>query len=197
MRSPRTLTGLLVVAALAAFPVAHALAHHHEGDHTKSKRTVYDFKAKLNDGKSTSLRRWQGKVLLIVNTASQCGYTPQYRGLEALYQRYKDRGFEVLAFPANDFKSQEPGTDAEIRDFCSREYNVTFPLFAKISVKGEKQHPLYAYLTHESDPPGDVRWNFGKFLIGPDGRVVARYDSKVEPESTAVTREIDRLLAQQ
>jgi len=184
----------LLAVPLLALVLSVVTGHEALATATKSKHTVYDYKARLNDGTDTSLKRYKGRVLLIVNTASQCGYTPQYEGLEALYQRFKDRGFEVLAFPANDFGKQEPGTDAEIREFCTTEYHVTFPLFAKISVKGEQQHPLYRFLTTASEPPGDVRWNFSKFLVGSDGRVVARFDSKVAPESTAVTDEIEKLL---
>jgi len=194
MSSHRLRLLVLPLLALALMPTPHVgSAAASEGG--KSKRSVHHFKARLNDGTSTSLKQFKGKVLLIVNTASKCGYTPQYQGLEALYQRYKGRGFTVLAFPANDFKSQEPGSDADIRAFCTAEYGVTFPLFAKISVKSEKQHPLYTYLTRDSDHPGEVRWNFSKFLVGPDGRVAARFDSKVAPESTAVTDAIEQLLA--
>lgn len=161
----------------------------------KPARSAHDFSAKTSDGRTVSLASYRGKVLLIVNTASRCGFTGQYEGLEALAQRYRARGFEVLAFPANDFMNQEPGTDEQIRAFCSTEYGTTFPLFSKISVKGGKAHPLYAWLTRQSSKPGDVRWNFTKFVIGPDGQVAARFDSKVEPLSAEITGAIEGLLA--
>ncbi len=137
----------------------------------------------------------RGRTLLIVNTASRCGFTPQYTSLEALYQRYKGRGFEILAFPANNFRGQEPGTNAEIKEFCSLKYRTTFPLFEKISVKGKDIAPLYAYLTRESGHPGGISWNFAKFLVGPDGRVVARYDPATDPLDQNVTKRIESSLA--
>jgi len=143
--------------------------------------TVHDFRVKTIDGDERKLSDYRGKTLLIVNTASRCGFTPQYESLQALYERYHARGFEVLAFPANDFLSQEPGTDAEIKTFCSTKFRTTFPLFAKISVKGSGIAPLYAYLTHDSGFPGDIPWNFTKFLVGPDGKVVARFDPRTDP----------------
>lgn len=158
-------------------------------------RGVHDFKVRSIDGKDVALSQYKGKALLIVNTASRCGFTPQYEGLEAVYQKYRAKGFEVLAFPANNFMNQEPGTDAEIQKFCSLKYDTTFPLFSKISVKGKEISPLYAYLTQRSPFPGDIKWNFNKFLVGPDGHVVARFDSKVEPTSPEVTAAIEKLLA--
>lgn len=159
-----------------------------------TKHTVYDFKMKSIDGKPIPLSKYKGKALLIVNTASRCGYTPQYEGLESLYEKYRERGFEVLAFPANDFGQQEPGTDAEIQKFCSLNYKTSFPLFSKITVKGKGIHPLYAYLTKESPFPGDIKWNFNKFLVGQDGQIAARFDSRTEPMSKNVTDAIDKLL---
>src|SRR3954465_8014062 len=127
------------------------------------------------DAKDTSLKAYQGKVLLIVNVASKCGYTPQYEGLEAIQKKYEAKGFTVLGFPCNDFGSQEPGTAEEIKTFCSSKYNVTFPLLAKLHVKGAEQHPLYAALTGKTSPfPGDIKWNFGKFVIGRDGKILQR-----------------------
>jgi glutathione peroxidase len=141
------------------------------------------------DGKETSLKAYAGKVLLIVNVASKCGYTRQYAGLEKLYRDQKERGLVVLGFPSNDFGGQEPGTEAEIKEFCSSKFDVSFPLFSKVSVKGPEQHPLFAALTGpESPAPGPVKWNFGKFLIGKRGEILARYDSKTEPDD-------DKLLA--
>jgi len=147
------------------------------------------------DGKETSLKAYSGKVLLIVNVASQCGYTRQYEGLEKLYRTYKDRGFVVLAFPSNDFGGQEPGTEAEIKEFCSSKFDVSFPLFSKISVKGEDQHPLFAALTGPASPaPGPVKWNFGKFLIGKRGEILARYESKIEPGDQTLAAAIEAAL---
>ena len=182
-------TIVLVAALLLAAPIGFASAG-------ASKHTVYDFKLRSIDGKKTSLSQYKGKVLLIVNTASKCGFTPQYEGLETVYQRYHDRGFEVLAFPANNFGQQEPGTDAEIKTFCSTQYKTTFPLFSKISVKGGDMHPLYVYLTRDSGFPGDIKWNFTKFLVAPDGHIAARFDSKQDPASDDVTQAIEKLLPQ-
>jgi glutathione peroxidase len=156
--------------------------------------SVLDFTVKSNDGKSVDLSQYKGKVLLIVNTASKCGYTPQYEGLEKVYNTYKDKGFDILAFPANDFGHQEPGTNEQIREFCTSKYSVTFDLFEKIVVKGEGQAPLYQFLTSKSTDPqfaGPIKWNFTKFLISKDGKIVARYDSKVKPEDKQVTDAIE------
>ena len=156
--------------------------------------TLYDFKVQTIDGTSRSLADYRGKTVLVVNTASRCGFTPQYESLEALYQQYKERGFEVLAFPANDFLGQEPGTNAEIQKFCSSRYHTTFPLFAKISVKGKRMAPLYQWLTRDSEFPGDIGWNFTKFLVGRDGKVVARFASNTDPRSKDVIAELEKLL---
>jgi len=134
--------------------------------------------------------------LLIVNVASKCGYTPQYKGLEATYKKYKDQGLVVLGFPCNDFGSQEPGSNEEIKTFCSDNYSVTFPLFDKLHVKGAQQHPLYTALSGKDSPyPGDVKWNFGKFLVGRDGKIIKRWDSAAKPESKEVTEAIEAALA--
>ena len=145
-------------------------------------------------GHPSSLGEYSGKVRLVVNVASRCGLTPQYTALEALYRKYRDRGFVVLGFPANEFGAQEPGTDAEISDFCSTEYDVTFPLFSKIVVKGEGQHPLYQYLTKIHG--GEIPWNFTKFLVDRKGHVIARFAPKDEPESPQVTSAVEGALAQ-
>ena len=155
---------------------------------------VHAFKMATIDGKNISLSDYKGKALLIVNTASKCGYTPQYKGLEKLYEAYKDKGFEVLAFPANNFKAQEPGTNEEIKSFCFLNYKTTFPLFAKSSVKGDDINPLYKYLTTQSPFPGDIKWNFNKFLVDPDGNVVARYDSPVDPLAPELTSKLESIL---
>ena len=148
------------------------------------------------DGKDTSLKAYEGKALLIVNVASKCGYTKQYEGLEAVWRKYKDQGLVVLGFPCNDFGSQEPGTNEEIKQFCSSKFDVTFPMFDKLHVKGAEQHPLYAALSGKDAAfPGDVKWNFGKFLIGRDGKVIARYDSKVAPGSPELDKAIEAALA--
>ena len=136
-------------------------------------------------------------MLFLVNVASKCGFTPQYQGLEALHQKYKAKGFEVLGFPCNDFGAQEPGTTQEIKTFCASQYQVTFPLFDKLHVKGQEQHPLYAALTGKRSPlPGEVKWNFGKFLIGRDGKLIQRFESKVAPDSPEVVQAIEAALAQ-
>jgi len=152
---------------------------------------------KAIDGTDKSLSDFVGKVLLIVNVASKCGFTPQYEGLESLYQRYRERGFEILGFPANNFGRQEPGTDAEIQSFCSLTYGVTFPMFSKISVKGKDIHPLYAFLTDkETDPAfaGKISWNFNKFLIDRTGKVVNRFDSKDAPMGDKIPRSVEEML---
>ncbi len=155
---------------------------------------IYKFSVTTIDGQQKSLADYKGKVLLIVNTASHCGYTSQYKGLEALYQEYKDKGFEILAFPANNFMGQEPGSNEEIKKFCSLKFKTTFPLFAKISVKGANIDPLYQYLTRESSFKGDISWNFNKFLISREGKVSDRFDSKVEPQEQAVKSKLEGLL---
>jgi len=162
------------------------------------KQTVYDYSAPLLDGQEQSLAQFSGQVLLIVNTASKCGFTPQYAGLEALYQTYRDRGFTVLGFPSNQFGAQEPGSAAEIATFCETRFAVTFPLFAKIEVNGPAAHPLYRLLKREQPGllgvfgSGNIRWNFTKFLVDRNGRVTARYGPARKPEKLAGA--IERLL---
>ncbi len=151
-------------------------------------------------GKDVDLSKYKGKVVLMVNVASQCGKTPQYKGLEALYSKYKDQGLAVLGFPANEFGKQEPGTNAEISQFCTSKYGVDFPMFSKIVVKGEGIHPLYQFLTSESTNPGhagEISWNFAKFLVNRKGEVVARFDPKVKPESPEVQAAVEKALAEQ
>ena len=194
MRRPPSPWILMVAALLPAVPTGPLAAADKE-----TPTTVLDIPVKDIDGQDVNLAQFQGKVLLVVNTASQCGYTPQYEGLEALYQNYKTRGFEVLAFPANEFGRQEPGTNAEIKTFCKTRYDVTFPLFSKIVVKGEGIHPLYQFLTSpETDPKfaGEITWNFTKFLLDRQGRIIARFAPGDEPESPKVTRAIEAALAQ-
>ena len=154
--------------------------------------SVHDFTMKTIDGAPAPLSQYKGKVLLIVNVASKCGYTPQYAGLQSLYEKYRNQGLVVIGVPANNFGGQEPGTDADIKTFCSRNYNVTFPMMSKVSVKGADQTPLYGYLTTGS---GDVRWNFTKFLVGKDGNVLSRFESKVTPDSPELTGAVEQALA--
>jgi glutathione peroxidase len=157
---------------------------------------LYGFTLNSIDGKPAPLSEYKGKVVMIVNVASQCGYTPQYSALEATYEKYKDRGFVILGFPANNFGAQEPGTNEEIKTFCTRKYSVKFPMYAKISVKGEDQAPLYAYLTKQSGAgvAGDIKWNFTKFLVDRNGNVVQRFEPAVTPDSKEVTEAIEAQL---
>ncbi|MEM9772690.1 MAG: glutathione peroxidase [Cyanobacteria bacterium P01_D01_bin.73] len=156
---------------------------------------VSDIAVKTIDGADTTLGAYGGKVALIVNVASKCGYTKQYSGLEALYQKYKDQGFVILGFPCNDYGAQEPGTNEEIKQFCTTNYGVTFDMFDKVSTRGAEQHPLYTSLTKNADPAGDVGWNFEKFLIGKNGEIAGRFKSGVTPESAELTGAIEAQLA--
>ena len=161
-----------------------------------SAQSIYGIKLKDLDGKDTTLSNYKGKVLLIVNVASKCGFTKQYTGLEAIYQKYKAQGFAVLGFPCNQFGGQEPGSNEEIKQFCSGKYHVTFPLFDKIEVNGDKRHPLYTALAGKDSPhPGDIKWNFTKFLIGKDGKLLQRFESAVTPESPELTAAIAAAIA--
>ena|ERR1017187_6949473 len=159
---------------------------------------LYDFTLPSIDGDSTPLSAYKGKVILLVNVASRCGYTPQYSALESIYEKYKQQGLVILGFPANNFGAQEPGTNAEIKTFCSTKYSVTFPIFAKISVKGNDTAPLYEFLTQKANPAvaGEIKWNFTKFLADRNGRVVARFESAVKPDSPEVVAAIEKLLKQ-
>jgi glutathione peroxidase len=159
--------------------------------------SIYDFPVEDIEGRPVSLEQYRGKVLLVVNVASRCGFTYQYEGLEALYRQYAGRGLVVLGFPANDFLGQEPGSNGQIKEFCTLNYGVSFPMFSKIHVKGRDAHPLYRYLTDKSTNPrfaGGITWNFNKFLIGRDGQVLARFGSKEEPGSEAVRRAVEQAL---
>ena len=160
--------------------------------------TIHEFTLNSIDGQPTPLAQFKGKAVLIVNVASRCGFTPQYVGLEAVYQKYKDKGLVVLGFPANNFLWQEPGTNEEIKAFCSTKYRVTFPMFAKVSVKGGNQAPLYQFLTDKKANPstgGAVAWNFTKFLADRNGKVIARFGSKVAPESPELVKAIEAALS--
>lgn len=162
------------------------------------QKSIYEFTMKDIDGNDMRLDTYRGKLVMIVNVASKCGYTPQYEGLENIYEKYKDRGFVVIGFPANNFLGQEPGSDADIKEFCRLTYGVSFPMFSKISVTGSDQHPLYTMLTSKQSNPefgGDITWNFNKFLIDRNGSVVARFAAKELPESEAVAAAIEKHLA--
>ncbi|MGM0505614.1 MAG: glutathione peroxidase [Bacteroidota bacterium] len=158
--------------------------------------SIYTFPVQTIEGRETSLLEWEGDLLLIVNTASECGFTPQYEGLESLWNHYKRRGLTVLGFPSNDFGKQEPGSNDEILEFCKRRFGVTFPLFQKGPVKGEDAHPLFRYLTQEANPEqkGEIKWNFEKFLIGREGTLLNRFSSRIKPESGRLTRAIESAL---
>jgi glutathione peroxidase-family protein len=154
---------------------------------------IYSFKVKNDQGKEVSLEQYKGKVLLIVNTATRCGFTPQYKDLEAIYEKYNEQGFEILDFPCNQFGGQAPGTIAEIKEFCSTNYNVKFTQFDKIEVNGENEHPLYTYLKANAENKNNIRWNFTKFLISPDGKILKRFESadKMEDVETAVAQALN------
>ena len=167
-----------------------------EGSLMAAKTTsLYDFTMDDIDGKPVNLSQYRGKALLLVNTASFCGNTPQYSDLQALYEQYHEKGFEILAFPANNFGQQEPGTNAEIKSFCFTKYSLTFPLFTKISVKGDDKHPLYRYLTEESPFPGEVEWNFQKYLVDRSGNIVGRFPHRMKPLAPEIVKEVERVLA--
>jgi glutathione peroxidase len=160
--------------------------------------SIYDFTMRSIDHQNVSLKDFSGKVVLLVNVASKCGFTPQYAGLEALYQKYKDRGLVIVGIPANNFAAQEPGTNAEIKKFCSNKYNVSFPMMSKVSVKGDDKTPLYSFLTDKSTDPkfaGDIKWNFTKFLFDRSGKPIARFEPNVTPDSPQVTSAIEAALA--
>jgi glutathione peroxidase len=172
----KTTLGLMVMLTSSAFAAS----------------SVHEFTLPSIDGAPAALSAYKGKVVLIVNVASQCGYTPQYAGLEKLYEKYKDRGLVVLGFPANNFGAQEPGTNAEIKTFCSRNYHVTFPMYSKISVAGDDKAPLYKFLTSANG--GEVKWNFTKFLVDPNGKVIARFESGVEPDAAELVGAVEKAL---
>ncbi len=158
--------------------------------------SFYSFKVDTIDGKAVELSKYKGSVVLVVNVASKCGLTPQYAGLESMYKNYKDKGFVVLGFPANEFGRQEPGTNAQIKEFCAATYKVNFPMFSKIVVKGEGIHPLYSWLLQQTDNKADIEWNFAKFLIGRDGNVIARYSPKTKPDDATLVAALESALAQ-
>jgi glutathione peroxidase len=178
-----------LILTLIVFLAAGATAAH--------AASVYDFTMKSIDGQPVSLKTYTGKVVLLVNVASRCGFTPQYAGLEALYEKYKDRGLVIVGIPANNFGSQEPGTNEEIKKFCSSKYNVSFPMMAKVSVLGDDKTPLYQFLTDKSQDPqfgGDIKWNFTKFLVDRKGNLVARFEPNVTPDSPEVQTAVESAL---
>lgn len=185
--------GLAAVSAAVAF-AAYA-ASPQSGQSKKDEATLYEFAMKDIEGRDVSLAKYRGKVVLVVNVASQCGNTPQYAGLEKLYRRYRERGLVIAGFPANNFGGQEPGTNEEIKEFCEGKFGVTFPMFAKISVKGIDMDPLYQWLVGSVEPHEDVDWNFAKFLVGRDGRVIARFSSRTKPDDQALTSSILKALS--
>jgi glutathione peroxidase len=183
---------LLILSALLLTGTAQA-----QQQETNTMNGIYDFTMKKIDGSVTPLAEYKGKVLLIVNVASKCGFTGQYAGLQKLYETYRDRGLVILGFPANDFLRQEPGTNQEIAQFCSLKYNVTFPMFEKIVVTGKDCHPLYKYLIDKTSNPefsGKITWNFNKFLISREGRTLARFGSRTTPEDKEVIAAIEKAL---
>jgi glutathione peroxidase len=178
-----------LILSLIVFLAAGATAAH--------AASIYDFTMKSIDGQPVSLKTYSGKVVMLVNVASKCGFTPQYAGLEALYEKYKDRGLVIVGVPANNFGSQEPGTNEEIKKFCSNKYNVTFPMMAKVSVLGDDKTPLYQYLTDKSQDPqfgGDIKWNFTKFLFDRKENLVARFEPNVTPDSAEVQTAVESAL---
>jgi len=176
----------LILAAIMLLPLIPAQA----------AGSIYDVPLKDIDGKYTSLKPFEGKVILVVNVASKCGFTPQYTGLEALYNKYKDQGLVIVGFPCNQFNKQEPGTSEEIKQFCSSKYSVTFPLFEKLEVNGPGRHALYDILAGTTSPfPGDIKWNFTKFLVSKDGKILNRFASQVKPDAPELTQAVESALA--
>lgn len=158
--------------------------------------SIYDIAVKDIDGQTKTLKSYEGQVILIVNVASHCGFTPQYQQLQSLFEKYHDQGFTVLGFPCNQFGKQEPGSNEQIKEFCSTKFHVAFPLFDKLEVNGANRHPLYQALAGSDSPfPGDIRWNFTKFLIARDGKVIGRFDSKIRPDASEVIDAITKALA--
>jgi glutathione peroxidase len=188
---------LVIVAGILIFQVAKIKGEEMEKREPLKEKSIYEFTMKSIDGKDVSIDHYKGKVLMIVNVASRCGYTYQYEGLEKVYNKYKDQGFEILGFPANNFGSQEPGSNQEIATFCKSKYSVSFPMFSKISVNGSDINSFYRFLTEPATDPqfsGEITWNFNKFLIDKNGNIVGRFDSGNEPDSQAVTGAIEKAL---
>jgi len=190
-----TISGLLMLSGCSNGQTEQTANNAPESESTAMATTDYmNVPVATIDGEETSLSAYEGNVLLVVNTASKCGYTPQYEGLETLYQEYKDSGLVVIGFPANNFGGQEPGTNEEIAEFCQTRFGVTFPMMAKVSVKGEDKHPVFKHLTEEAGIDGEIGWNFSKFLIDREGNLVARYESKVTPSDPQLVSKVEELL---
>lgn len=184
----------IIIAMVAIVSISILFILNLSADEHQIPESIFDFTMNDIDGNPVKLEIFKGKVILLVNVASKCGYTPQYKGLQKLYSKYKDKNFVILGFPANNFLWQEPGTNARIKSFCSLEYGVEFPMFSKISVKGKKQHPLYKFLTSKSSNPlfpGKIRWNFEKFIFNSNGEPVARFHPKVKPEDKRIIEIIE------
>ncbi len=187
---------ILVISALALGAVLLFACRSSAADlPATGKSSPLDFTLKANDGTEQALAQYRGKVVLLVNTASKCGYTKQYAGLQTLWTTYQARGLVVIGIPSDNFMGQEFGTDAEVAAFCQKNFGVTFPLMAKVDVKGDTQAPLYTYLTKESPKPGKISWNFNKFLVGRDGQVIERYGSGTAPDEAAFVAQIEAALA--
>lgn len=189
---PLIIAGSLLVLAAAA--VAFALRPTQSTPLKTDAENLYAFTMKTIDGKEQKMSAYKGKVVLAVNVASKCGLTPQYKGLQALQDKYKDQGLVVIGFPANEFNGQEPGSNEEIAEFCSANYGVTFPMFEKIVVKGKEAHPLYQWLVASTDNKNDIEWNFAKFLVGKDGKVDARFKPQTTPEDPTLIKAIEAAL---
>ena len=197
MKAKLTSAFVALVVCSTVFAISLSSRASNAADSGEKMNSIYDFTLKDIDHKEVNLATYRGKVVLVVNVASRCGFTPQYEGLQKLYAKYKDRGFVILGFPANNFMAQEPGTDEEIKTFCSAKYNVSFPIFSKISVKGDDIHPLYKFLTSKETNPdfgGDIKWNFSKFLLDKNGKIVARFEPAVKPESDPMVQAIEKAL---
>jgi glutathione peroxidase len=197
MKTMRRYIVLLIILSIPAVQILSAQSKKSQEKSTPrhQPKSVLDFTMNTIDGKSQPLSHYKGKVLMIINTASECGYTPQYETLEQLYKTYKDKGFMILAFPANNFGAQEPGTNSEIKNFCSTKYHTSFDLFGKISVKGNEQHPLYKFITQDSPFKGEIKWNFQKYLVDRSGKIVARFMSEIDPMSKEIRAEVENYLA--
>jgi glutathione peroxidase len=199
MKTKLSLTAAALMIGVAIFAITNSSQTNDQSKGGEKVDSIYGFNLNDIEGKSVSLEQYRGKVLMLVNVASKCGLTPQYEGLEKLYRTYKDRGLVILGFPANNFAGQEPGTNEEIKSFCSLNYNVTFPLFSKISVKGADIHPLFKFLTDQETNPrfgGEIKWNFNKFLVDKNGQIIARFEPQVKPESEQVAQSVENALSQ-
>ncbi len=188
---------VLVVMGAVAVAYAYGFIFNPSPAMPPNEKSMYEFAMKDIDGNDVKLDAYKGKVVMIVNTASKCGLTPQYEGLQALYDKYNDKGFVILGFPANNFMGQEPGTEKEIKEFCALKYKVTFPMFSKISVKGTDQHPFYTFLTNKVSNPGmegDITWNFEKFVADKNGKIIARFSPKTLPGDPNVVETIENAL---